>query len=37
MQYISRPKKKESIETKEKRDKGYLTKNEIKKYWYNQI
>lgn len=32
MQYISRPKKKESIETKEKRDKGYLTKNEIKKY-----
>lgn len=32
MQYISRPKKKESIETKEKRANGYLTKTEIKQY-----
>lgn len=32
MQYVKRPKFKESIETKEKRDIGYLNKNEIKKY-----
>lgn len=30
MQYIERPKPVEKVETQEKRDKGYLTKNEVK-------
>lgn len=35
MQYIKRPKFTEGIETKQKREKGYLTKHEIAKYIEN--